>query len=196
MSKDRLQRGLTQRILLLGTRDVDPLTCHDREYTVLGSKGDEYKVTVSNQLWCTCPDMSYRSKRCKHIFFVMARVLGVTDQATLDKETFSEEELLRIYANQPERTLSPRLPGSPEKENKEEVVNVTNIDDDDRWVRRRDFVGVDCSICFEPMEKDEGLVWCKTQCGNSVHSICHRRWKKAIKRNECVYCREDWKGVN
>jgi hypothetical protein len=45
------------------------------EFAVLGATGNLYTVTVCRQPQCTCPDFCCRRNLCKHILFVMLRVL-------------------------------------------------------------------------------------------------------------------------
>ncbi|KAF3038673.1 hypothetical protein E8E12_007437 [Didymella heteroderae] len=60
-------------------------------------------------------------------------------------------------------------------------------------VRRR-AVADDCPICYEAMRGDEGLVWCKAGCGQSVHGECMDAWKASLGGREvrCTMCRTPW----
>lgn len=64
---DRILRALRHRILLLHRPNAG--TFH-----VLGATCNVYTVTLTATPTCTCPD---RKKPCKHILFVLIRVLGL-----------------------------------------------------------------------------------------------------------------------
>jgi len=52
------------------------------EFEVLGTTGKIYNVTLNgdNKKWkCTCPDHMIRGYQCKHIYFIIYRVLHFTD---------------------------------------------------------------------------------------------------------------------
>ncbi|KAF2469080.1 uncharacterized protein BDR25DRAFT_343888, partial [Lindgomyces ingoldianus] len=66
-------------------------------------------------------------------------------------------------------------------------------------VRRRT-IDEECTICQadEPMSLQplNHLVWCKAQCGRSVHKDCFESWRSEnlVQRRgiKCVHCRADW----
>ncbi|KAF2110908.1 hypothetical protein BDV96DRAFT_603516 [Lophiotrema nucula] len=69
----------------------------------------------------------------------------------------------------------------------------------DPHVRRRT-LDDECPICFEDGALSENnieeLVWCKKECGRSVHKSCFESWKKTCRRNRkpltCAMCRAVW----
>lgn len=57
----------------------------------------------------------------------------------------------------------------------------------------------DCSICWEPFEKETNeLVWCKLTCGNNFHKKCFVEWLLTPKHQrtsgelKCPFCRGTW----
>ena len=48
-----------------------------------------------------------------------------------------------------------------------------------------------CPICLEDFG-DEALVWCKSQCGNSVHKTCFMKWFQKKSEASCILCRASW----
>src|SRR5438128_468175 len=72
----RIQRALTQRIYLLGTIQGDR---GQTIYQIQGTTGTEYEVDVTRST-CTCVDFQQRWQPCKHIFFVIHRVLQQQQQ--------------------------------------------------------------------------------------------------------------------
>jgi hypothetical protein len=54
---------------------------------------------------------------------------------------------------------------------------------------RRPLLG-DCAICYEGLSDTAlgNLVWCKSQCGNSVHKECWEHWsRESTSRARCVH---------
>ena len=45
-----------------------------RDFIVLGSTGNEYKVRIKKEPTCTCPDYIMRGNRCKHILFILENI--------------------------------------------------------------------------------------------------------------------------
>ena len=48
-----------------------------------------------------------------------------------------------------------------------------------------------CPICLEDFGK-ESVLWCKGQCGNSVHKSCFMKWVSKKQEAECIMCRAKW----
>jgi hypothetical protein len=141
-----------------------------------GSTGNIYSVTISLQPTCSCPDMSGSGGQCKHIIYVLKRVLRVEGQLSY-QAAFLSSELREIFANAPVAAQG----ASTEAET---VV---------AGAGRRPIEG-DCPICFCEMEEAEETVWCKAACGNSLHASCFQQWaaSKGGSTTTCVYCRAPW----
>jgi hypothetical protein len=80
MDTDRIHRALTQNLALISRHSVDRHDCC--KFLVLGSTSAQYEVRMnphlSGRVWlCSCPDFALRGTTCKHIFYVLARVLGL-----------------------------------------------------------------------------------------------------------------------
>jgi len=69
--RDRIYRALSQRMFLIDCIKQDDL---NRDYKVLGSTGNVYDVHIGQLPTCSCPDSS-RGSLCKHVIFVLCRVL-------------------------------------------------------------------------------------------------------------------------
>eukprot|EP00879_Flechtneria_rotunda_P028992 GHRR01031243.1.p1 GENE.GHRR01031243.1~~GHRR01031243.1.p1 ORF type:complete len:247 (+),score=58.84 GHRR01031243.1:121-861(+) len=76
----RIQRALpgsAHRMFLISTKELSPAGAgagRSQEFAVLGATGNVYTVTTSRHPHCTCPDHA-KGNLCKHILFVMLRVL-------------------------------------------------------------------------------------------------------------------------
>ena len=85
----RKQRGITQKLFLIET--LKKKDEKSREYVIMGSTGNVYNVNITNDPTCTCPDYTNHANRCKHIFFVLVRIMKVIDPDKLI--------LLRAFVN-------------------------------------------------------------------------------------------------
>ena len=92
----RKERGICQNIFLIEV--VYNEQCNDflREFIVLGSTGNVYSVKIKKEPECSCPDFITRNKRCKHIYFILIKVMNVLD---VDKESYSESEIVSMFKN-------------------------------------------------------------------------------------------------
>lgn len=186
---DRIQKSLTERIYLMESLPIieenDKLL---REYMVMGATGNLYKVTISNMPSCTCPDYRVRHKRCKHIFFILIRIMHCQNEK---QEAYDDDELKQMFESIPEITrnlvaleevqnsyqnLQSKEKPKEEKD-KETIVEQRGIDDI-------------CPICLDDLKNTE-LDYCKYQCGKSIHKECFKMWCKK-NNNKCVFCRGDW----
>jgi len=176
---ERKERGINQKIFLIETCEVkDP---NKREYAVMGTSGNVYNVSIENKPTCTCPDYVQRQKRCKHIYFVLIRIMKVTNE---DKSKYSNQELQSMFNNIP--NITKNLMVNRKLKDQYESLKITNetqqkdIDDED-----------DCPICLEPL-KSYDVVYCKLSCGKSIHKVCFSMWTKNKSPPTCVYCRNIW----
>lgn len=175
MSQVRIHRALTQRIYLLGmTSNVDSIDFH-----VQGTSYNDYFVTVytTEQPSCTCPDFEGREEACKHIFFIMYRVLGLSED--------SDTEMLWDAAYQKSQA-SEALKGSEDEEKEKEKEKEKKKADAD--VQPREYIGTDCAVCFNTLTESDEISTCP-KCRNSIHKACWQRWCREKKIPTCVTCR-------
>jgi len=187
MSEVRKSRGLQQKIYLIETIiPKDDLL--QREFIVMGSTNNVYHVSIKNKPTCTCPDYTTRYKRCKHIFFILLRIMKISKE---DQDTYSDEELNAMFTNIPkvidymciDKDLKLKYDAK-----KKQLVNSTlikdqkNLDDDC------------CPICLDDLTNGESLVFCKYSCGKNIHSNCFDMMNKKKENKDiiCVFCRHNW----
>ncbi|KAG4392134.1 hypothetical protein GLYMA_04G084500v4 [Glycine max] len=97
---DRIVRALRHRLRLLHRSGST--------FFILGATGNVYTVTLSSSPSCTCPD---RTTPCKHILFVLIRVLGVSlDDVCLRRRTPRPCQLQRLLGTP---TLPEAVAGAP-----------------------------------------------------------------------------------
>ncbi len=146
-----------------------------------GSTGNIYTVTIKQQPTCDCPQ-GEEGKQCKHILYVLARVLRAKFEYVYQLALLSTE-LRDIFARAP-----------PIEEDEEGETGGGD--------KKRKPVEGDCPICFNELEaQGEAVVWCRAACGQNIHKECFEMWA-ATKRQQagaraevtCPYCRSVWEG--
>jgi len=170
----RKQRGATQKLFLVET--LEQKNDNERQYVIMGSTGNVYTVTISCTPTCTCPDYKTRYNRCKHIFFVLLRIMKVKDP---DKNKYTDIEIKNMFDNIPEITNALCVNNSI----KDKYIQVKEggkgqIRDDDV-----------CPICLDDIksENNEPFDSCNI-CRKCVHTDCFNMWKKK-NTSVCLFCR-------
>ena len=148
-----------------------------------GSTGNIYSVVISRQPICSCPDGS-KGNQCKHILYVMARVLRARYDLVYQLALLSSE-LQEVFATAP-------------------PIDACGDEEAAAGGRgNRKPVEGDCPICFNEMETGgEAIVWCKAACGQNIHKACFEMWAATKRRQAgggtpgvtCPYCRTTWEG--
>jgi hypothetical protein len=180
----REYRALHQRILFIGHEVQNDPSKETITYnfSVIGASGSHYQVSLTfpaGTLTCTCSDYVYRRQRCKHIYFLIARVFRHPEWMHLDVLDITQvksilESLNQYYVHEQEKFESKAL----QKEEKQK--DKPNEEDEDP-----------CLICYEMILEKERTRSC-WQCKHAVHAQCFMRWLKHTRRNVCAYCRADW----
>ena len=171
-------RGLVQKLYLIEAKQV--VKEYVRDYIIMGSTGNVYTVSIKEIPTCTCPYNKQRYTRCKHIFFVLIRIMGVNEELCEVKK-YSEEQLDELFGNIPETVGL----FSADQKIKDKYKNTA---DKKKTEKKTDDV---CPICLDELNNGEDVDYCKYACGKSVHTTCFTMWCK--KNNaKCVFCRHDW----
>jgi len=182
---ERKKRGLTQKIFLIETKEITDEKM--REYVVIGSSYNVYNIVIKNIPTCTCPDYMTRKKRCKHIYFVMLRIMKIID---CDKKQYGDEELINMFKNIPEITnllcVNNEVKDMYLKSKKSEKSEKSEI-----TIKTDDI----CPICLDDIQNGEDYEHCKSQCGKCVHVSCFKMW--CVKNpSVCLMCRSPWNENN
>lgn len=138
-----------------------------------GSTGNVYTITICKVPKCNCPHAE-KGNQCKHIIYVMNRVLRAPTNLQYQLALLSDE-LREILSKAPP------------------ILSADNTAKDGHRKEMTD----DCPICcteFEP--ESEEIVWCKAACGNNVHKTCFEQWaatkQGAADGVTCPFCRTPW----
>lgn len=177
-------RGLTQKIFLIESLPVKDSSL--REYVVMGTSKNVYTVTVKNIPTCTCPDYAQRHGRCKHIYFVMMKIMKVKNP---DEKEYSDDDIKEMFKRIPKITdtlcvdinIKKKYENYKKKKNNDDTVQEKNKDDL-------------CPICLDELENGEKLTCCKYGCGKSVHEKCFSMWSS--RGGEiCIFCHSEWNKI-
>jgi len=162
----RKERGLIERIYLLDAK-------HDEkkwELSVKGSSKSIYKIILSSKyIKCKCMDFTIRKKVCKHLYFILGRILK-NNQIT--NSINSVTDIIENYNN-----ISNIL---KEVLHNHVQSSITDIEYD---------VNDTCCICFESFN-DENVSQCTMTCKNTFHSECINLWLS--NNDSCPLCRSPW----
>jgi hypothetical protein len=182
----RKKRGKAQRIFLIMTHEHNSDVL-ERKYEVMGTTGNAYAVTVKNIPTCTCPDHTLRNKRCKHIYFVLTRIMKVEpDQEDIDE--YSDQDLRDMFKNIPPIVDNLKVDNirlakfKALNKNSNGEVDIKKIDQDDL-----------CPVCLGEMyDRDEELIYCKYSCGNGIHKECFDQYSSKQHDIKCLFCHKKW----
>ncbi len=177
----RKKRGLSQKIYLIET--IQPKTKLIREFVVMGSTGNVYTVTIKNIPVCTCPDNTTRKKICKHIFFVLVKIMNCFNP---DLGNYTDTQLEIMFNSIPiitnllcvDQNVKNKYNELKESNNKK--ITQKNTDDDC------------CPVCLEDLNNGEDLTFCKVKCGKNIHTNCFNMVNSKKSVITCMFCQSNW----
>lgn len=202
----RISRAMNQRLFLLSRSKPEGAcgcargTTQHTDFSVLGSTGNVYTVKICRQQTCDCPD-GQRDSQCKHILFVMLKVLQVARSSPLlYQDALLPSELEEIFASAPSGRTQVEAPKAAldafKKMSGDVDADAAGPDapaEDEP--KPKAFAGEFCGICYDVLAETDAVAWCKSSCGKSVHKDCFTHWEnaqRAIGTVTCVYCRAPW----
>ena len=169
----RKERGKIQRLYLIDKNLVNYTNC---EFKVMGTTGNVYTVNMTNKPKCDCYDYKTRDRRCKHIYFILLRVMGL-DEIGVDIEEYCDNELTVMFTTMKDPLNNVIIDSNIKNKYKTKKINKpVNM-------RKLD----ECPICLEDIG-NKSVIHCESTCGNPVHKSCFDMWRKS-KGNQCVFCR-------
>jgi hypothetical protein len=183
----RMDRAISQKLYLVESYETNEI--NKRQYAIMGSTGNVYTVTITAESTCTCPDYTTRHKRCKHLFFVLKRIMNVNDPF---QENYTDDELVNMFKNIP--IVTHCLCVGDSVKNKYDKLKSNN-----GLVVAKDVNDDVCPICLDDLEGDnQNLDYCKYSCGKYIHSHCYDMMyiNQANATRLCVFCRAPWNKDN
>lgn len=199
----RKQRGKIQKLYLIECNSVSQ---YIKEYVVMGSTGRIYSVTIKPSPICSCPDYQMRHRRCKHIYFILLRIMKVNKinkykSSSLsmeslkdkyldeDKEKYTKLDIKRMFRNIPKVT-NHLLINKDFKKKYDNLKLTGQLNKGNEIKKQRD--NNICPICLDDIDNGEILDYCKYSCGNPIHNNCFIMYSKYKKPPICVFCRACW----
>ena len=192
--QDRLHRALSQRLIVLHRSGITGGGQYGEQETfkMAGTTGNVYTVRISAEPACDCPDSANGRNTCKHILYIMVKVLKAPRHLAFQAGLLPSE-LHHILHNAPAFTGS-----DSGTTNTTSATSTTTA----ATTKRKPVGADDCPICFCPIEAGEDVVWCRAVCGTNLHASCFRQWRVATaaktnananaNRVTCVMCRAPW----
>ncbi|CAG9988424.1 unnamed protein product [Clonostachys byssicola] len=168
---DILYRATSQRFFVLERTRAGTEDCPEEIVELTGSTGNIYTVFIGLVPRCDCPH-SKKGNQCKHIIFVMKKVLNAPYHLVYQLALL-KSELIEIFQSAPPILASP---SEPQDKNRKSLDN-------------------DCPICFSDYDKSrpKSVVWCRAACGQNMHQECFQTWARSKPgRPTCPMCRSVW----
>jgi hypothetical protein len=181
----RKERGRKQKIFLILTHEYDD-DCLERKYEVMGTTGNVYTVTICRTPTCSCPDYVTRHKRCKHIYFVLTRIMRIKEDQE-DIAHYTDEDLQDMFDNIPQ--IVDNLKVDTTKLTKFKNLKNGTFEHLMKTITPDDV----CPICLDDMYCcEEELIHCKYSCGNALHKECFDMYNKKQHTVKCLFCFGNW----
>lgn len=185
------------------SKDVPPCA-----FTVAGSTGNIYHVTLDAIPSCTCPDFLRKRDLCKHVFFVLLKCIGIEqDSPLLYQKAFLASERRQLLRRMEQRRTGGTAVQAPAAvraayrqltgvDATKYGIDEHENDSNDGGVQRKSLdADADCPICFDSLSTDAGntaLVYCRAACGANFHAECIQRWMVQGSHKDCPNCRQPW----
>ncbi|KAF9450267.1 hypothetical protein P691DRAFT_726392 [Macrolepiota fuliginosa MF-IS2] len=193
---ERAERVRCQRFFMIDRhREGEALK---ETFSVLGSTGNVYTVTIDHTPKCNCPD-NLRGNHCKHIMFIFLKVLCVPISSHIwYQKALLTSELESVFSHAPEAPNSVTNPRVREAFLRAtgqlaESSTAAAANSKKRIPGEED----DCPICYDTMYGvvETTLVFCE-ECGNALHKECFMQYEKSARQSgraiTCVWCRSNW----
>ena len=189
----RIERCFTDNLYLVESIPQNSNEEKKRIYLIMGSTGNVYSVVITNKPTCTCPDFRQRKKRCKHIYFVLIRIMKVENPII---KKFTNDNLDEMFNNIPLITNNLIVDKSKRDKFHEITNNIKSNDNNEKNKKNEKVIQKlndedICPICLDNLNNGKELDYCKYSCGLTLHKKCFQMWEKRNK-GICVFCRADW----
>jgi hypothetical protein len=170
------ERAMTQRLTVLSRERCGTDDLPEEKVVMAGSTGNVYTQKIKLQPSCNCPH-AMKGNQCKHIIYVMLRVLKAREDIAYQL-ALTSSELREVLEN------APPSPG----------VDTDSKDAQGGQDGNRKPIEGECPICYDDLEPGkDAIVYCQTSCGNNVHKSCMQKWIAMAKNKAtCPYCRAQW----
>jgi hypothetical protein len=170
------ERAMTQRLTVLSRERSGTDEMPEESVVLAGSTGNVYTQRIGLVPSCDCPH-AMKGNQCKHIIYVMLRVLKAREDIAYQL-ALTSSELREVLKN------APPIPG----------VETDPTDAHGAQDGNRKPIEGECPICYDDLEPGkEAIAYCKASCGNNVHKDCMQKWISMSRgKATCPYCRATW----
>ncbi len=179
-------------------------------FAVSGSTATQYVLELSpetGRMRCSCKDACMNCHRlgyaCKHVCFVLYRVLRLDDDLAFFRDELTVSEAHRAAIAQRIQTGANELLHPPATITPDEVDRMCDhlaaVRSTGPTIRRRthSFLEVarppteadECPVCYDLLLRHGAELRGCPDCGNAIHKLCVDRWLACAARRSCVYCR-------
>lgn len=164
----RVRRSITQGLMLL---QVDVSCTHFQIWNQHSQSSYLVTAEPDRALYCECRDFEIHHHKCKHILFVLGRVLNLTPA--------------ELEALDPRAVLSETV--------RDRLINAAATFVANRTRPQNRPVDDTCGICMEPFHAGSVVCDCH-QCWHTCHHTCLQQWHVAAKlfQHACPYCRREF----
>jgi len=174
----RKENALSHKLYYIDSKILSETT---KVYKIMGSTGNVYDVILDAKPSCTCPDCKYRGMKCKHIYFVLIKILKLTD----DKNSFTNEEL-NVLIKKKDITDGIKV------DNSILIKYKKCVDGSIEQIPIKPKTDDICPICMDDIINGEAYEYCQWSCGNSVHNDCFNIWKTKQGNDDCIICKANF----
>lgn len=165
-------------------------------FFVMGSRGQVYKlVFTQRRIVCACPDFNSHDSHCKHIYFIVFRVLKVTRDSWNGAWTPALSEALEgVMQMRTEAKRKRKRLAEEESQNKKSKTSHRAI--------AHPKVEARCIICFLDLANAGHPAWTCSICERAVaHESCANTWfiRSSMKQKtnpRCPNCNKDINDVD
>jgi hypothetical protein len=162
------------------------------QYNFQKKERESYEIKVMKNepttFWCSCIDHKLNSTKrntvCKHISFIVCKVINVLELYFFDSKVLSQEHLQLLLA---------KISNKSELwENKDLVRDIKQITLDTFKIFP-DIIDDVCTFCYDAMtDVDKPISLCCPTCKHCFHSECMDIWLENY--SKCTVCSSDfWK---
>eukprot|EP00592_Proboscia_alata_P018416 CAMPEP_0194416944 /NCGR_PEP_ID=MMETSP0176-20130528/15929_1 /TAXON_ID=216777 /ORGANISM="Proboscia alata, Strain PI-D3" /LENGTH=806 /DNA_ID=CAMNT_0039222517 /DNA_START=282 /DNA_END=2702 /DNA_ORIENTATION=- len=202
---DRIARARVERLFLIQQTPDDVTNIESSihptyggptcSFAVLEGGGATrlYNVQCCKIPTCDCPDY-LKGNLCKHILFVMLKVIGLAQNSGLIYQAgLLERELREIFA-----TLKIKQSGIAAKRDPRSHYK---LEGQVEVARKPLELNESCPVCYDEMTSSCTLTYCRGTCGSNFHDGCIQVWNTQYSNSlpggkmPCPVCRQPWVGV-
>ena len=153
-------------------------------FVLRGETPRRYKVSIGETHSCSCHS---GNELCIHILFVLMRVFRMPAANPLIWQlSLTEREIAELMRGRVNVHTRPPPRAAP----------AAGDASDEAGVQRKELGEDPCPICYDDMSEGQEITYCKSACGNNVHTKCMKMWadNRVASGEEvtCPMCRTGW----